>query len=426
MIAIPRIVFKVAVLISLFLYFFPFQLKILPLSNARILQIMGAVCLFVYIIYKRKLSKRILYYAAIGIFIFMIGVVSTSIVNHSMQFDFALTKGLYIIFYSFEMFFIVSLMKCAYKPFTITKALEVLIWVTLIQAIISLVFFCWPNSLDTYNSLIVIDDDYTEKIEGLNAFRLTGVGSVQFANSAVHYGIALWVLILLYICPDSIFYKNGYVFSFVAPLFCICGILSARTFFIFLLITMVYIVYIVGIRKIGSCISIITKLLVPIIFAGALVVTYLIARDMDAVVDWSMELFVNMKDDGSIETSSTNDLKDMYILPTSTRTWLIGDGRSQNNKGFYMDSDVGYIRSLFYWGIIGSIAYFIGQILYCDILKKYMRNSLVAKLANMILIWCFIYNLKEFWAVEPYWVFLLFLSVFAINNTACNKYHYTL
>ena len=244
MIAIPRIVFKVAVLISLFLYFFPFQLKILPLSNARILQILGAVCLFVYIIYKRKLSKRILYYAAIGIFIFMIGVVSTSIVNHSMQFDFALTKGLYIIFYSFEMFFIVSLMKCAYKPFTITKALEVVIWVTLIQAIISLVFFCWPNSLDAYNSLIVIDDDYTEKIEGLNAFRLTGIGSVQFANSAVHYGIALWVLILLYICPGSIFYKNGYVFSCVAPLFCICGILSARTFFIFLLLTMVYIVYI--------------------------------------------------------------------------------------------------------------------------------------------------------------------------------------
>lgn len=418
MIAVKRFIAHIAVLLSLFLYFYPFQLNALPLSNARILQILGAICLLVYLIYNRRLSKRILSYAMVGLFIFFIGLIATVVVNHAMQYDFALTKGLYIIFYSFEMYWVVCLMKCAYKPFTMTKALEALVWVTVIQAIISLIFFCWPNVLELYNSMVVIEDSYTDKIEDLNAFRLTGVGSVQFANSAVHYGISLWILILLYLNSDSIFYKNRWVFVFFAPLFCICGILSARTFFVFLFLTIIYVIYIIGIKRIKQWTRIVIKLFIPLLIVGAVLVSYLVAKDMDFVVDWALELFVSMKDGGTMETSSTNDLKEMYIFPTDIKTWVIGDGKSSNfSNGFYMNTDVGYVRSLYYWGLIGTIFYYAGQILYCVVLKRGIHNSRVAKLANMILIWFFIYNLKEFWAVEPYWAFLLFLSVFAINNT---------
>lgn len=379
---------------------------------------MGAVSLFVYIVHKRRLSRKIIDFCLIGLVIFMVGVFSSVLINGASQLDFALSKGLYIIFYSLSAFVIMCLMKYAYKPFTVTKAFEAIVWITVIQAILSLTFFCFPDILNLYNNLVVIDDDYTEKIEELNTFRLTGIGSVQFANSAVHYGIALWIAILLYLRDDSAFYRKKWVFGCVAPLICICGILSARTFFVFLLFTVVYIWCIVGWGNVGLFLRTLIKLFFPLIIVGLCVVLYLISKNLDMIIDWALELFLNMQS-GSVETSSTNDLQEMYKLPTDLKTWIIGDGMSQNQSGgFYMDSDVGYIRSIYYWGLFGSIIYYCSQFVYCKILKQSFTDSRVRKFIIFLLIWFFVYNLKEFWAIEPYWVLLLFISIFSTENVS--------
>ena len=150
----------------------------------------------------------------------------------------------------------------------------------------------------------------------------------------------------------------------------------------------------------------------------------MIANDLDFIIEWVLELFINMSDGGKLESASTNDLKEMYVFPTSLKTWFWGDGMSQNvSGGFYMDSDVGYIRSLYYWGIIGSIFYYYFQIKYASILKKSFCDIKITRFINMILIWFFIYSLKEFWTVEPYWVLLLFIALFSkqSKNTEYNE-----
>lgn len=87
-----------------------------------------------------------------------------------------------------------------------------------------------------------------------------------------------------------------------------------------------------------------------------------------------------------------------------------------------MDSDVGYIRSLYYWGIIGSFFYYYFQIKYASILKKSYYDIRIIRFINMILIWFFLYSLKEFWTVEPYWVLLLFIALFSNQSkkAECN------
>ena len=59
----------------------------------------------------------------------------------------------------------------------------------------------------------------------------------------------------------------------------------------------------------------------------------------------------------------------MYdVFPTSFKTWLIGDGYfgttttdpyyiGKEWKGFYMATDVGYLRFIFYFGILGLLAF---------------------------------------------------------------------
>lgn len=414
MIRAKNLAFKFTALLCLFLYLFPFQFKVLPLSNTRILQIIGAIGLLIYILYKKKIHTKILTFNYYGIIILIIGIFSTIIVNESNQFNFALTKGLYIVLYSCSAFLIVSLLKKSNKNFTPIKALEAIIYVTIFQAIISLLFFCFPNILELYNSLIIIDDNYLQKTEELNSFRLVGIGSVQFANAAVHYGIALWILILSYISKDSYFYNKSWALYIISPLFCICGILSARTFFVILILTIIYIYYLLGYSHVKKAINIILKISIPLILIGIGILAYMIANDLDFIIEWALELFINMSDGGKLESASTNELKDMYVWPSSLKTWVCGDGMSQNaSGGFYMDSDVGYIRSLYYWGIIGSIIYYSIQFKYVSILRKSFHDYKIIQLINIILIWFFIYSLKEFWAVEPYWVLLLFIALFS-------------
>ncbi len=58
----------------------------------------------------------------------------------------------------------------------------------------------------------------------------------------------------------------------------------------------------------------------------------------------------------------------MVIFPESLKTWVIGDGYFANSRydinylgtategGFYMGTDIGYLRFLFYFGVIGLSA----------------------------------------------------------------------
>ena len=58
----------------------------------------------------------------------------------------------------------------------------------------------------------------------------------------------------------------------------------------------------------------------------------------------------------------------MIVWPDNLKTWIIGDGYFENQrndsnyigdatrKGYYMGTDIGYLRFLFYFGIFGLIA----------------------------------------------------------------------
>lgn len=403
---------KIGIFFSLFVYLFPFQFQFMPIPNTRVIQLFGILLLFLIVVKAYRINKDIAKFTLLGLFIFFIGVLSTAVINMAHQYQFALVKGLYIIPYLCSSLFIIYLMRVTYVSLTIEKVFEWVVGVTIVQAIISLIFFCFPNVMELYEHIVVNEGDAFEKLEELNMFRLVGIGSVQFANAATHYGITLWIILYLYTSSKSLLYNNRWVFLLLVPIICICGILSARTFFVLIPLTIVYVICLLGINNCQQWIGMIFKIILPLLLIGTGVVFYLIANDLDIIIEWVFEMFINMFEDNSMQTDSTDRLKEMYIFPTSLNTWIIGDGMSEDNSGrFYMHTDVGYIRSIYYWGILGSAIYYMVQFFYYRIVRNYYKFTRAKYLIDLLFIWFWIYNFKEFWTIEPYWALLLIAAI---------------
>ena len=70
---------------------------------------------------------------------------------------------------------------------------------------------------------------------------------------------------------------------------------------------------------------------------------------------FAFEGFINWMETGEWKTASTDVLQTMWVFPETTKTWLIGDGyfMSPTKPGFYMGTDIGYLRFIFYCGLAG-------------------------------------------------------------------------
>ncbi len=81
---------------------------------------------------------------------------------------------------------------------------------------------------------------------------------------------------------------------------------------------------------------------------------------------FGFEGFVSLAETGRWKVHSNEILKGMVVWPESLKTWIIGDGFfespqdlpdyfGQIRSGFYMQTDIGYLRYVFYFGIVGLL-----------------------------------------------------------------------
>lgn len=145
--------------------------------------------------------------------------------------------------------------------------------------------------------------------------------------------------------------------------------------------------------------------------------------EYERTFQWMFEWYINLKENGSLETSSSNRLKEMYFWPEDLKTWLVGDGRFQNENGsFYKSTDAGYLRNLFYWGILGGLLFYFVQYQYYIIVRKSTDTLLVKRFLGFLVIWFFLYNIKEFWYANMYWVLFLTALLQVKNGISLHRH----
>lgn len=84
------------------------------------------------------------------------------------------------------------------------------------------------------------------------------------------------------------------------------------------------------------------------VLASALGIDFL---ESQRILVFVFEPLINLVNEGSFSTSSSDKLVDMVFIPDSDY-WLVGSGRYFNSDGsYFMQTDSGYVRQTLMWGI---------------------------------------------------------------------------
>jgi hypothetical protein len=105
----------------------------------------------------------------------------------------------------------------------------------------------------------------------------------------------------------------------------------------------------------------------------------------------------------------------MYVWPSTFKTYMIGDGLYTDpiSKKYYMNTDIGYLRLIYYFGIIGTLTYFTFQIIL--IKSIYQLNKKFKCTFVIIFLYLIILNFKGFTD------FFCFLILFLISKSTLKQ-----
>ncbi len=146
---------------------------------------------------------------------------------------------------------------------------------------------------------------------------------------------------------------------------------------------------------------------------------------------FAFEGFFSLVEKGRWETHSTDVLQSMVVYPETFHTWFIGDGYFDNPslgtrepyyigkawKGFYKDTDIGYLRYIFYFGIVGLATFIMFFINACKVAIRHLpayRTLLIMFLILNLIGWFKV-------ATDIFLVFAIFLCISREDEEEYNK-----
>lgn len=393
------------------MFFFPFEFTFLKGINTKhILFGFGSLC-FAWDIIRQKdfsISKELLISSFIALVFSLVGQYS-NYYNNTADYSYSIYIG------SMWMWFIACYGTCCFIRFThgyisiklITNYLAV---VCVTQCVLALAIDFIPTFKSFVDSVFITADlILLEKIK-----RLYGIGATLDV-AGIRFACVL-VMISVYLSEDkevrtNPIYRLLYLFSFL--LISIVGNMIARTTSVGLVIGLIYIVLKSGLFS--FTIKLINlhflKTIAVIIVIGFTVVWYFYTTNIEVfkLVRFAFEGFFNLIETGEWKTDSNEVLKQMWIPPDNNKTWIIGDGyfNDPNTGNYYKYTDIGYLRFIYYSGLIGLTCFSLFFIYLSISLAK--RFSYLQNILFLLLIIVFINWVKV--STDIFLVFAFFLVI---------------
>lgn len=241
---------------------------------------------------------------------------------------------------------------------------QYLVTVCVAQCILAYMMGIIPSLKTFVDSLMGNADDFMGPAEG----RIYGLGAA-LDPSGLRFAAVLVILAHLIHQTNSDehrFLEAYYILSFI--IITVIGNMISRTTIIGVGVSLLYWVLIAFFEKRQRYLSAfwVTATLCVIASIGVIILQYNINPNFRNNLRFGFEGFFSLVEKGYWETNSTNILKGMVKWPDSLKTWIIGDGLFFNEEGtpnflgqletgFYMDTDIGYLRFIFYFGTIGLL-----------------------------------------------------------------------
>lgn len=230
----------------------------------------------------------------------------------------------------------------------------------------------------------IINSIYISK-ENLLLMRIekysTRIGFAGFSgyNSSLKCAIANCFAVILMI--DKLFKKKkiGFILIFSYILTFLGGFFYSRTsiisLFIVLVISVLYSLKSKNVYKIFI-------LLITIICFGLILQNVISTADSNDSLRWIFEPVINFMNEGKFTTSSSNHLLNDMLFSITPETFIFGDGRYVGPYGYYMKTDVGFMRLLLYFGFFGVLLTYYTDVL---ILKR-IKDTFSKKINRLVFI----------------------------------------
>lgn len=290
----------------------------------------------------------------------------------------------------FAAFFCVSIMRKVHGEVSVETIGYYLVAVALLQCTLGLL-------INHFSFLKALVDAFItgEKYMGVGVEnRLYGIGCALDVGGG---RLGAILIILVYLILQSLKREKAWwVFAGLLGAFfyiLVIGNMMVRTTTIGAIIAIAYLIFSLcfnrGIKASTICSFLSTAVLVITIGIIICVGLYNTNLEIQKLLRFGFEAFFNYFQTGKFETNSTNMLSEGLVFPNNFKTWIIGDGYMASGSndpyyigpadyGFYMNTDAGYSRFIFYFGLIGLLTFMLFFVRVCrECLRKNKNTGLL-------------------------------------------------
>lgn len=365
-----RILGMVLLTILTSFYFFPFEFTFLPGINTKMA--MAGVGLVVLIVQLARQSRSLINKDIFTLTI-MAGVVSligffSVIWNDTYDYTYA-TYIISMLVWLAGAYVVVQAIKGFHGNVSVELVCNYLVVVCFTQCLIAFVMTQYPPLKDFVDGFLG-STGFMGKMED----RMYGIGaSLDVAGSRFSVILIMIVYLLSKMAATD---KKKYIGVYwgIFIVIAVIGNMMSRTTTVGVIIALMYLLYISRIYtlRIDLDMKYVWSWFVGILCVAIALMIYGYHTNLafQENLRFGFEGFFSLVEKGKWEVHSNEILKDMYVFPDNLKTWIIGDGYFNGPEdvdpyyigerwkvGYYKGTDVGYLRFIFYFGVIGLVAF---------------------------------------------------------------------
>lgn len=370
---------RLLIIFATFFYFYTPELVFLPVSLRVVLGCLG-IAYFVVDQTTKGLkygSEKTLDIGLIKTWLSFLLIVLASFLVGLINgvFDGAFVNGLLvkIIMLFGASYLVFSFLKWGRIEVSPQTPLNLIITVTTIQCLVSLMMFASPAIKQFFDSIVKVSDNPTMLnllSKNVTSYRILGFGT-SFFGAGLEVTFSLLTIVALIRGGGAISKLTfwWYVIAFIVNTS--VGVLMARTTFIGLGISLAFLFYPFHKSELAKQFS---KIMLLILGVMVVFVLFNLSNPKYGALMFAFEALINLQSGNGLTTDSSEDLKTMYLWPDELRTYLLGNGLMNDpiNPGqYYMGTDVGYLRLIYFGGIPFAILWFWVQL---NLLLKTVKN----------------------------------------------------
>lgn len=399
-------------------YFFPFEFKFLPGMNTKMVMAgVGLVVLAFHFARRREMvpDKDFIGIVSIALVVSLIGFAAVAY-NSTNDYTYATYFVSMAVWLSAAYTLVTTISKIHGKA-DVELVCNYLIIVCVVQCLIAVSMSYLP-AVKSFVDSFLAGYGFMGRMDD----RLYGVGCALDVAGTRFCAVMMMIAELMRRSARRGEAWKIYLYIFAFSVIAVLGNMISRTTTVGIGMTIIYLIVIAyqergGNNNIGKMWNVVFGMLAAAI--AITIVLYNVSPVFKYNLRFAFEGFFSLAEVGRWEVHSNDILKSMVVFPDNLKTWLIGNGYFENPYwsdpyyvgrkfvGYYMQTDIGYCRFLFYFGIFGLlafIAYFIKVGTTC--MKRFPDFKLMffAILMVNFIVWCKVSS-------DIFLVFAIFLCV---------------